>query len=153
MKTPLERIEKHIERIPECGCWIWTGYVDGYGYGYITILGKNKYTHRASWELHNGPIPKGMWVLHRCDTPSCINPHHLFLGTADDNAKDRDKKGRQSLAPKNVGENHPKSILTEEQVIKIRKDQRKHAELSKAYGVHYQTICNIKRGNTWKHLL
>jgi hypothetical protein len=78
------------------GCWEWTGacFKCG-GYGQFTIEhGQQVRAHRHSWELHNGPIPKGLWVLHRCDNPKCVRPDHLFLGTCTDNARDMMAKGR-----------------------------------------------------------
>ena len=74
-------------------CWEWRGDKRGY-YGQIGVHGKTIKTHRLSWELANGPIPGGMNVLHHCDNPRCVNPHHLFLGTHGDNACDREKKHR-----------------------------------------------------------
>lgn len=66
----------------------------GHGYGAVSVNGKRMLAHRAAWEKINGPIQDGLFVLHRCDTPACINPKHLFLGTAKDNAQDMLKKGR-----------------------------------------------------------
>ena len=88
--------EERVERIPEVGCWLWTGGMQNMGYGVITNgRGSKKLAHRFSWELHNGPIPEGLHVLHRCDTPLCVNPHHLFTGTAKDNIDDAVAKGRR----------------------------------------------------------
>jgi hypothetical protein len=80
-------------------CWPWTATVRSDGYGMIDVGGKMVGAHRVSWEIANGPIPvggdyHGTCVLHRCDNPLCVNPSHLFLGTNDDNTKDRDAKGR-----------------------------------------------------------
>lgn len=84
------------EAEPNTGCWLWPG--EGpHGYGRLrrrTLGPGQHYAHRAAWIIHYGPIPSGLWVLHRCDNPPCVNPGHLFLGTADDNNKDRDRKGR-----------------------------------------------------------
>lgn len=86
--------------ISESGCWEWTKAKDKDGYG-ITSLGKqylssdkrkNIRAHRLFYELIKGPIPKGLWILHNCDNPYCINLNHLFLGTSKDNAQDRDRK-------------------------------------------------------------
>ncbi len=79
---------------PNSGCWLWLGSVTQSGYGNAWTNGKNMRAHRLSWMIHNGDIPKEMCVLHRCDTPACINPGHLFLGTQLENIKDRDAKGR-----------------------------------------------------------
>lgn len=75
------------------GCWIWQKS-NNYRYGQISINGKLVYAHRYSWELKNGPIPKGMYVCHHCDVTLCVNPDHLFIGTAKDNVQDAIRKGR-----------------------------------------------------------
>lgn len=74
-------------------CWEWQGPTN-HGYGYIRIDGPKRYMHRFSWELHNGEITDGLFVLHKCDNPSCVNPDHLFLGTQRDNVYDCIAKGR-----------------------------------------------------------
>ena len=77
----------------ESGCWLWTVAANG-GYGHLKRAGKRLLAHRVSWEIHNGAIPDGLWVLHRCDNPPCVNPAHLFLGTPGDNVLDCVSKGR-----------------------------------------------------------
>lgn len=78
---------------PELGkCWSWRTI--GSRYVNLTAGGRTILAHRASWELHRGPIPDGLHVLHKCDNPSCTKPDHLFLGTEADNALDRSIKGR-----------------------------------------------------------
>ena len=69
----------------EHGCWIWDGYRNPAGYGMISFDGKQQLAHRAAWEFHYGKIPVNMKVCHACDTPPCINPGHLWLGTQTDN--------------------------------------------------------------------
>lgn len=78
------------------GCWLWNGTKDGGGYGQIsTFRGEAPAkAHRVSWEMRNGEIPAGMSICHKCDTPSCVNPDHLFIGTQADNARDMVSKGR-----------------------------------------------------------
>jgi hypothetical protein len=81
------------------GCVLWTGSRNG-GYGelWAALPGQSNRkvkAHRAAWTVANGQIPPGMQVLHRCDTPPCINPEHLFLGTQADNVRDMDAKGRR----------------------------------------------------------
>lgn len=81
-------------------CWNWTGARLPKGYGIVGISqGKHKYTHRVAWELTNGPIPEGLWVLHRCDNPPCCNPAHLFIGNNRDNVLDMIQKGRAKRGP------------------------------------------------------
>lgn len=74
-------------------CWEWTRGRDPHGYGRFATPNSDL-AHRASWELHNGPIPAGLNVLHHCDNPPCVNPRHLFLGTQKDNVDDMVAKGR-----------------------------------------------------------
>lgn len=80
------------------GCWLWLGAKGRRGYGYLHRGGKTDRhpirAHRASWEIHFGAIPAGLWVLHKCDNPPCVNPNHLFLGTRKDNMDDCASKGR-----------------------------------------------------------
>lgn len=96
MKRILWFFSKINKTSPE-KCWEWQGgrCARGLSYGTLSmpLLGERR-THRVSWVIHNGEIPKGLCVLHRCDNPPCVNPEHLFLGTRTDNAKDRDLKGR-----------------------------------------------------------
>jgi HNH endonuclease len=86
--------------IDEAGCWIWTGYRNLLGYGEITIRGKGWRTHRLSHVLFVGPIAPKLQVCHTCDVPSCFNPQHLWLGTAQENRLDAVKKGRDPRALK-----------------------------------------------------
>jgi hypothetical protein len=83
---------------PMSGCWIWMGAIeDERGYGLVYVGAKRTGAHRYSWQLHNGPIPDGVLVCHRCDVPSCVNPDHLFLGSKKDNYDDSRSKGRAYL--------------------------------------------------------
>ena len=78
----------------ENGCWIWSGNKTAHGYGKMCVNGVGTAAHRYSYSVHKGPIPDGMFVCHTCDTPSCVNPDHLFVGTPKDNYDDMMKKGR-----------------------------------------------------------
>ena len=132
------------------GCWLWTASTAGRGYGQLKIPGERKqiYAHRLSWLINRGPVPEGRMVLHRCDTPRCVNPEHLFLGVAKDNQQDMKAKRRHLY-----GERNGNAKLTGEKVLRIR---RQHAlggvtqrELAKLYDVAPMTISRIIRGERW----
>ena len=91
---PVVRFHKNYNRDSKTDCWMWTGWTDNKGYGGLMHKNKPLKAHRLSWEIHKGPIPEGLYVCHHCDTPPCVNPDHLFVGTAKDNTHDAIKKGR-----------------------------------------------------------
>lgn len=96
-----KRFWAKVEIIPFHPCWEWTAAKKD-GYGRFQTKG---YAHRYSWQLHFGDIPKGLFVCHKCDNPSCVNPDHLFLGTVKENNSDMRQKGRGSMPPKMGGWN------------------------------------------------
>lgn len=122
-------------------------------YGIIRIEDRIYSAHRVSWEMHNGPIRAKMNVLHHCDNAQCVRPSHLWLGTTDDNNKDKAKKGR---AWKPEGEKAPWAKLTEKNVLEIRSlfDSGKftQAQLARKYGVVGATIGLIVRRINWTHI-
>lgn len=90
----LERFHAKYQVATDSGCWLWTG-AKTHGYGEVSYKhSKRLRAHRISWTIHHGKIPDGLCVLHKCDTPLCVNPEHLFLGTQADNLKDCYEKGR-----------------------------------------------------------
>jgi hypothetical protein len=133
-------------------CWLWTGGKNQKGYGLWKreYKGKNHSVHRLSYELHKGPIPEGMLICHTCDVPSCLNPDHLFVGTALDNAQDRDRKKRRNVVGERIGTHK----LTEEQVLQIRKrfTSRNSAQLAKEFGVSRTCIYLIVSRIRWNHI-
>lgn len=134
----------------EVGCWYWSGYRNKDGYGKIQLThASNDLAHRISWKLFKGSIPDGQYVLHRCDTPFCVNPDHLFLGTQRVNVQDMFQKGR---ANRPVGERNAKAKLTAAVVKLIRADHLTSAELSRKYKISWAQADRIKRRLNWKHL-
>lgn len=137
----------------ENGCWEWMAYKERRGYGKFVAKGETL-AHRFSYLIHKGEIPKEMLVCHSCDNPSCVNPEHLWLGTAMDNTKDCISKGRDRHVIVR-GEKNGLSKLTEKDVIKIKKlailryGQKEIANLFKCdqTNIHY-----ILSGKTWKHV-
>lgn len=149
---PEDRFWSRVESNDADSCWLWTGSVRGNNkYGVFEIAGKPIQAHRFSWELHHGLIPVGQCVLHRCDTPRCVNPSHLFLGTHQQNMADMAAKGR---APKNCGEKCGTSKLTDAQVLDIRTRRaagEKQSSIAESYGLTQQAISYVcLRG--WRHV-
>lgn len=143
---------------PELGpCWLWTGAANPHGYGQLTVGStrdgnrRREIAPRLAYRLHHGTLPADMDVLHHCDTPRCVNPDHLFLGTAGDNMRDASTKGRTTQGEKNL-----RARLTDAQVLEIR---RRYAtgdvtydQLAVTYGVHVRTIGMAVSRKTWRHL-
>jgi hypothetical protein len=130
------------------GCRLWRGQLDKDGYGVCRWQNCRK-AHRLSWVQANGPIPDGMLVCHRCDTPACINPDHLFLGTDADNRTDMVTKGRRA---QQHGERNPYAKLTEDLVRAIRADARAHRAIASSYNVAKSTVGRVKRRDSWGHV-
>lgn len=135
-------------------CWLWQGKPNPFGYGYFNWDGKHKTTcklaHRAAYELWRGAIPKGLCVLHTCDTPACVNPLHLWLGTRQENNHDRDAKNRTAK-----GAEHYTTKLTADAVLTLRRLYQEGAEikeLAQQFGMTITAVFRLATGITWKHL-
>jgi uncharacterized Zn finger protein (UPF0148 family) len=89
-----QRAERDRRPEPNTGCLLWTGSVIEDGYGRLSVDGKLELVHRAVWIVRHGPLPDGVKVLHKCDTPSCAEDSHLFTGSQADNVRDMIAKGR-----------------------------------------------------------
>lgn len=88
------RLDRMTVMVPESGCHLYTGSWTQRGYGEISIQAVKMRAHRLSYTLANGPIPPGLMICHKCDTPQCINPEHLYAGTARDNSRDTHARKR-----------------------------------------------------------
>lgn len=143
----LNRFLKHVRKTDTC--WLWTSGLNEHGYGWVSRTRKLGPTraHRMSYELHVGPIPKGMFVLHHCDNPPCVNPDHLYLGTQLDNVEDMRK--RQRFAK---GESASWSKVTEQDVRDMRASSDSQDVLAARYGLCQQSVSLIIRRVNWKHV-
>jgi len=134
----------------EDGCWPWLFRKNKDGYGELSVNGEKQRSHRISYWLYRGDIPKGMFVCHTCDNPGCVNPSHLFTGTNKDNMRDMKMKGR---ARQLKGSENGRAKLTEEDVESIRQDGRTLVKIARDYGVTFALISQIKRKEIWRHIL
>ncbi len=132
-------IESRVHKIPETGCWLWDGYLNKHGYGHFRSFNKKILAHRASYQVYYGEIPEGLLVCHKCDTPACVNPDHLFLGTHKDNSLDALRKDRIAR-----GAYNGKTKLTEEAVIDIRTSSLSRKELAEKYGTTVGYVKNLR---------
>ncbi|SRR6266446_6877584 len=135
------------------GCWLWTGAINGSGYGHLRV-GKKKrpQAHRISYTEFLGEIPEGLLVCHHCDVPLCVNPDHLYAGTRSQNRQDMIKRDRGNYK-NNHGPLKPHSKLTWEEVEEIRccyADGEKRKSLIQRFKVGRSSISNILLNKTWK---
>jgi len=150
-KTMMERFYDKIDLIPFSTCWYWSGYLDKNGYGSLKINKSTKRAHRISYEIHKEPIPSGLIVMHSCDTPTCVNPDHLLVGTYAENSADMVKKGRSNSAR---GERSGSSKLKEKDIIEIRDllNVIPKNKIAALYGVNRGVIYKIMTRRIWSHV-
>lgn len=148
-KTLAERLAFYSDRSSgDNACWMWTGILNGRGYGRVQWGGRQILAHRAAWEdWHGTSVPLGIFVCHTCDVKRCVNPRHLFLGTAADNTADMIRKGRHAR-----GERCGTAKLTDAQVREIRSDPRPYKQIADQHGIGLPNISHIKLGKGWKHI-
>lgn len=155
-KTPQQKFDEKYGVDDQTGCWNWKK-TSGRRYGNMHYDGTAQQAHRVSWQLHRGPIPDGLHVLHRCDNTKCVNPDHLFLGTRSDNMVDMVAKGRDGKAGRlKAGEGHHNAKLREVDVINIRAIA-KHVPtatvtaLANIYDISRTQMGRIIRGERWQN--
>jgi len=149
IRDPFERFQNFVYPEPNSGCWLWAGADGGGGYGTFFDGKQVVKAHRAAWVFHQGSIPGGMSVLHRCDNPYCVNPDHLFLGTHAHNMLDKKVKGRSRVP---FGENHKQSVLRDDDIRVMRTSTETNTALGRRFGVSNVLVSQIRRRKAWKHV-
>lgn len=146
-KTLEERFWEKVDKKDKDSCWLWTGCKDPKGYGAIRS-GKMYKAHRISYTLFVGKIPDGKLVCHKCDNPSCVNPHHLFTGSDSDNMQDMVLKGRHGKG------GVKKRLLTEEQAVYVfkQKGQKTASALTNEFNISKPTIYSIWYGRNYSEV-
>lgn len=149
---PDERFWALVDRQGPDECWPWRGTRDPRGYGSFTPVSglPAVHVHRHAYRLAKGPIPRGLYVLHHCDNPPCVNPAHLYAGTPLDNMRDKVDRGRQPR-----GSGHGRAKLTEDDVRAIRRLRAmglSQQAIAIRYGVSQANISAILLGTTWTHV-
>lgn len=147
--TDEERFWTYVDQ--KHGCWEWTGYKNGKGYGVLNLRGERILAHRFAYQLKS-VIPDGMFVLHHCDNPACVRFKHLFLGTKAENNADMDSKGRSRRVGSPLGEKNWSAKLTEDIVRAIRSSTESSAVLAERYGISRENIWSARTRRTWKHI-
>ena len=146
------KLKRFYDKVDTSGdCHEWTAGTDSNGYGQIWFNKRNRKANRVAAYLA-GILPSlksEMHVLHKCDNPKCVNPEHLFLGTHQDNNKDKEDKGRGNQAK---GSASGPAKLAEAEIPAIRADSRTLHAIAKTYSVSPSTISQIKTRRTWAHV-
>lgn len=143
LRQPIEdRFFNHVKKLPDGGCWKWTGAKRPDGYGIVIHNRAWARAHRISWMLRHGKLPDaGVLLCHTCDNRLCVNPDHLFEGTPADNARDAVAKRRFAF-----NERHGNARLTPDEVRDIRRSALPQSKLAKKYRVNQSHISRIKAG-------
>lgn len=134
-------------------CWVWTGCLCR-GYGRVQETRGSKkliLAHRLSWQMSRGPIPKGLLVLHKCDNPPCVNPKHLFVGTAGDNMLDCWSKGRKNNDC-HRGSRNPVAKYDADFIRKIRNSKGSLSQISREFGINKSYVGQIRQRIRWAWL-
>ena len=157
VKSISDRFWPKVEKTETC--WRWKGASGNRGYGMFAMKLNGRWMpmspHRVSYLLTKGAIPKGLYVLHLCDNPSCVNPDHLRLGTQQENMNDfwmRGHRGGKGVR-RNVCEKNPHAKLTETDVQAIKErimNGEKQRDVANDYDVNQSTISDIKNNKLWK---
>ncbi len=150
-----DRVEKYTMPEPNSGCWLWTGACAADGYPRITIgsltnkTKKSVRVNRLVCDAAHG-LPDGMHALHKCDNIICINPDHIYPGSAKQNTQDCVSRGRRTQIK--CGSQNSRAVLSEEDVLAIRLSTKSGVELANIYNVSQANISMIKSRKNWRHI-
>ena len=126
-------------------CWPWRGSINSNGYGVFA----GEKAHRVAYQQFHGPIEEGMVIMHRCDSPSCVNPAHLVEGTQAENVRDCIEKGRRGDLH---GHMHPRARFTPEQIRAIRTSEKSGKALADEFGTSNSVISQIRTYTTYRNV-
>jgi len=146
-QTDQKRFWSKVKQGRNDECWQWRGANNGSGYGQFWLNGCMRMATRVAYRIHYHKDPGAFEVCHSCDTPGCVNPHHLWLGTITDNIHDCHAKGRNNQ-PR--GEQCVRRKLSKQDVCDIRASNESHRILAQRHGVHVKHIGRIKRNESWR---
>lgn len=154
MRSVEERFWTKVQKTDSC--WLWKHGTRN-GYGAFRIRERDRWkqegAHRVAWMLANGAVPKGFSILHRCDTPRCVNPAHLFVGTPKENTRDMLAKGRHIAAR---GSESGPAKLVETDIERIRDIKRcggvSQTAMARYFDVSQQTVSRVISGQHWSHV-
>lgn len=144
-----DRFWSKVEKTDDC--WLWQARKNEKGYGQFWLESKTRLAHRVSYQAYYGvTLRRDEVLLHRCDTPACVRPDHLKVGTVEENNEDKLRKGRQCRGSKVAS-----SVFSEDEVMDIRELKALGfgvVEISRAYGVHHSTVGRILQKKNWTHV-
>lgn len=153
-------LNEFLSKVDRSGdCWLWMAARGPHHYGMLGKSQQEKYAHRLSWHLHNGPIPEGLIVRHKCDNPPCVRPDHLELGTHRDNMLDAFKRGRRSNVRyhRMVGVDNPAHKLSERDVVAMRACYETgrwgYRLLGQMFGVTAIAVKKVVLRQTWRNVV
>jgi len=152
-----QRFWDYVSCEPNSGCWLWDGSYDRKGYGQLRLKKSSRYATHIALALDGRPVPAGMLACHHCDIPSCVNPAHLFVATAQQNTADMMAKGRNRPFDDaaRLGSRNPTAKLTESDIPEIRRRLERGETLRSVgadYGVSEANLSGIRLGKTWRHV-
>ncbi len=136
-----EFFEPRVQPEPNSGCYLWAGAIGADGYGTTRYEGRTWRAHRLSLALSDGNSVDGVVVCHKCDTPSCVNPEHLFAGTQAENVRDMAAKGRSNLTGR--------ARLSADVVQAIRSSTERPSAIGRRFGICASTVSKIRSGKRW----